>query len=60
MLKKKTSFAWNLYPPVAEYEKGVFEIKIPVSGVNFSNNMSLSQDRVNMSEIEHDTTFETS
>ena len=60
MLKKKADFAWNLYLPEAECEKGVFQIQTLISGVNFSNNMSISQSRVNMSEIEHDSTFETS
>ena len=59
MLKKKTGFAWNLHPLEAECEKGAFQTQTLVSGVNFSNNMSISQARVNMSEIEHDTTFET-
>ena len=40
--------------------KGVFQIQPPISGVNFPNNISVSQFRVNMKETEHDTTFETS
>ena len=43
----------------AECAKGVFQIQPPISGVNFSNNMSVPQTRVNMNETEHDTTFET-
>ena len=58
MLKKKTRFAWNLHPPEAECVKDVFQIKPPASGVNFSNNMSIPQDRVNMSETENDTISE--
>ena len=60
MLKKKRDFAWNFHLPEAEFEKGVFQIQTLVSGVNFSNNMSVSQARVNMSKIEHDTAFKTS
>ena len=64
MLKKKTGFAWNLHRPLpsplqAECVKGVFQIKPPISCVSFSYNMSIPKARVNISENEHDTTFET-
>ena len=55
MLKKKTGFAWNLHTPEAEYPKGVFQNQPPTSDVNFW----ISQSRVNMSETENDTAFET-
>ena len=58
--KKKIDFAWNLHFPKVECAKGVFQIQQPISDVNFSNNMSIPQARVNMSETEHDTTFEIS
>ena len=60
VVKKEDRLCMKSPPPEAECEKGVFQIQTLVSGVNFSNNMSVSQARVNMSEIEHDTTFETS
>ena len=41
-------------------QRVLFKFNPPVSGVNFSNDMSIPQDRVNMSETEHETTFETS
>ena len=40
-------------------KKGVFEIEPPISGVNFSNNMLISQVRVNRRETEYEITFET-
>ena len=42
--------------------KGVSQTKIhpPDSGVNFSNNMSIPQVRVNIKKTEDDTTFEIS
>ena len=40
--------------------KGVFQIRSPISGVNFSINISLSQVRVNIKEIENGKTFEIS
>ena len=40
-----------------ECEKGDFPIQHPISGVNFSN-MSIPWARINMSETEHDSTFE--
>ena len=39
-------------------EKGVFQIHSSVSGLNFSNNISVTQVRLNMRETERDTTFE--
>ena len=38
--------------------KGVSQIHPPVSGVNFSNNISIPQARVNIKKTEHDLTFE--
>ena len=46
----------KLHPP--ECAKSVFQIQPP--SINFSNNVSISQVKVNMNETEHDTTFETS
>ena len=48
------------HPPEVECAMGVFQIQPPISGVNFLNNMLIPQARIVMSEIEHDTTFETS
>ena len=42
------------------YKKGVSQIHPAVSGVNFSNNISIPQVWVNIKKIEHDTTFEIS
>ena len=39
--------------------KGCFSDSTYFSCVNFSNNMSILQTRVNMSETKHDTTLET-
>ena len=41
-------------------EKGVFHIHFPFSGLNFSNNIPVPQVRFNVSETEHNTTFEIS
>ena len=59
-LKKKADFSWNLHPLEAECGKSNIHVQPLISGVNFSNNRAKSQARVNMSETEHDTTFETS
>ena len=40
--------------------KGCFSNSSPVSGIRFSNNLSISQVRVNIKETEHGTTFEIS
>ena len=40
--------------------KGIFQIQPPISGINFSNNISVSQFGVNVRESEHGKTFETS
>ena len=55
-----TGFPWNLYPQRHRYygKEGVSQIHPPVSGVNFSNNISVPQVWVNIKKIEHDTTFE--
>ena len=58
MLKKKTNFSWNLHPLQAECAKSVFQIQPPMFGVTFSKNLLISQARVNMTETEHDATFE--
>ena len=67
-----TGFAWNPHPRYQEHSakgvsnfkceisKGVFQIYPNVSGVNFSNNISVSQVRVNIKETEHGITFEIS
>ena len=62
------TFVYSLAPrPLAFYEslihrdkKGVSQIHSPVSGVNFSNNTSIPQVRVNIKKIEHETSFEIS
>ena len=46
-LKKKTDFTWNPQPPEAKCAEGVFQIQSPIYGVNFSNNISVIQARVN-------------
>ena len=58
-VKKEDRLRMKSPPPEAEWEKGIFQIQTLVFGVNFSNNMSISQASVNMSGIEHDITFET-
>ena len=45
-------------PTEAECKKGVSQIDLPVSSVNFSNNVSIPQVWVNTKKIEQDTTFE--
>ena len=58
-IKMKTDFAWN--PRSSRHSaKSIFEIYPPVSGLNFSINMSVSQVRVKIRETERDTTFEIS
>ena len=59
-VKKEDRLSMKSPPSEVECEKGVFQIQAPVSGVNFSDNMSIPKARVNTSETEHDTTFETS
>ena len=51
-------FAWHLHRR-RHSAKGVSQID-PVSGFNFSNNISISQVRINIREGEHGTTFEIS
>ena len=45
--------------PTEAYQckKGVFQNHLPVSGVNFSNNISIAQVSVNIKNIEHDKFF---
>ena len=50
-------FPWNLYPQRHISAKSVSQIHPPVSGVNFLNNISIPQVRVNIKKTEHDTTF---
>ena len=38
--------------------KGILQLQPPVSGVNFSNNISIPQVRVNITETEDGTIFE--
>ena len=47
-------------PTQKHSEKGVFQIHPPVSSVNFSNDRSIPQVRVNIMESKHGTTFEIS
>ena len=44
----------------AQCADGVFQIQSPICDVNFSNNISIPQIRVNKRETELDLTFETS
>ena len=56
-----TEFPWNPYPQRHISAKmGVSQIHPPVSGVNFSNNMSIPQVRVSIKKTKHYTTFEIS
>ena len=59
-IKKEGELCMKSPPPEVWREKGVFQIQPPISGVNFSNKISIPQVRVNMRETEHDTTFENS
>ena len=45
-------------PPDVECAKGVFQSELPISSVNFTNNMSIPQAMINMNETEHDTIFQ--
>ena len=47
-----TGFPWNPYPQRYISAKGVSQIHLPVSGVNFSNDMSIPQVRVNIKKTE--------
>ena len=49
-------------PPVPEVwcGEGVFQIQSPICGVYFSKNISIPQARVNKTETELDSIFETS
>ena len=55
-----TGFPWNPYPQRHISAKGVSQIHPPVSGVNFLNNISIPQVRVNIKKTEHDKTFKIS
>ena len=46
--------------PETQYAEGAFQIQPPIYGVYFTNNISILQVRVNKSEAELDSTFETS
>ena len=46
--------------PEAKYAKGVFQIQSPTCGLNFSNNISMTQVRVNERKNKLDSNFETS
>ena len=59
-VKKEDRLCIKSPSPEVECEKVVFQILPLISGVNFSNNMSIPHARVSMSETEHDTIFETS
>ena len=56
--KQVKEFPWNLYPQRHISVMGISQIHCPVSGVNFSNNISIPQVRVNITETEHGTIFE--
>ena len=45
--------------PEGKCAEGIFQIQSPICGVNSSNNISITQVRVNEREIELDATFET-
>ena len=46
--------------PEVECAEGVLQIQSPVCGVNFSNNILTTQVRINETETELESTFETS
>ena len=48
-----TGFPWNPYPQRHISAKGVSQIHPPVFGVNFSNNISIPQVRVNIKKTEN-------
>ena len=37
--------------PEAQFAEGIFQIKSPICGVNFSNNISITQVRVNRGKL---------
>ena len=60
-IKKEDKHCMKSPPQLSKHcVKGVFQIHPPVSGVNFTNNTSIPQFRVNVKETDHDTTFEIS
>ena len=59
-INKEDRLCMKSSPEETQCAKGVFQIQPPISGANFSNNISTPQVRVNMRETEHDKTFETS
>ena len=52
--------SWNPYPQRHISAKGFCQIHSPVSGVHFSNNISIPQVRVSIKKTKHDTTFKIS
>ena len=59
-IKKKIQVLHEKCPPKEGgiVQRVFFKFIAPVSGLNLSNNLSVTQVRVNIREIEHDTTFE--
>ena len=60
LLKKEDRLYMKSPSPEAEYAEGVLQIQSPVCGVNFSNNILTTQVRINETETEFESTFETS
>ena len=58
-IKKKRQALHEISIPIGIVCKNCFSNSTPISGANFSNNISIPQFRINMKEIEHDKTFET-
>ena len=59
-IKKEEILCMKSPPPRGGACNGGFSDSTPISGATFSNNMSITQARVNMSVAECETTFETS
>ena len=60
ILKSKRQALHKISNPEEKCAEGAFQIQSPIYGVNFSQNISIPQVRVNKSETELDSTFETS
>ena len=57
-IKKEDRLCMKSPPQIYSVQRVIFKFKALISGVNFSNNISITQIRVNMTEIKHDKTFE--
>ena len=55
-----TDFPWNPYLQRHINAKGVSQIQPPVFGVNFSNDISIPEVRLNIEKTDYETTFEIS